>query len=540
MRRFLPLIFFFVILIIFFIVLSPIREAFEFLPNEGNELMKASLFIKGFPLYKEIWSDQPPLLTVILSYWLKFFGKSVTSGRILIFVFSSLLLWALYQIVRDQRGNCCALLALVFLALSANYLQLSITIANDLPALSLAMLSIYLITLYKKLYLKRFLVLSAIIMAFSLQTKLITVFLVPLFILEILQTEKENLKDRNRSFLSVVLWTGSLLIIYFAIISMFFHFEFYATIQQLIKPHYLASKGTIPGYSYDTLIAVCNKVLFRDWDIFLLATAGVIFNIKKNYRQFFPVLWIAAALSILLIYTPIRQYYYLLLSIPACWLAAIGFKECLIARIKNKKWIRWLMLSATIFILLRLPFKFSMVLADMKDKINTQEIKIVNLLSGYSQRVRWIFADMPIFAFYANIPTPPELAVISTKRIFTKNLQPSYLIDVLEKYKPGLILLSKYSNKETEAQKENELKITPYVNEHYSIVAHYTPQITYSQAYSMPSFKGKSSLLKQLNNFLWHNRIAVIQIFNLCELPDKEITIYIRKSHMPDLPSPPR
>ncbi|MBU4251661.1 MAG: glycosyltransferase family 39 protein [Candidatus Omnitrophica bacterium] len=502
--------------------------------------MKSSLFLKGFSLYKEIWSDQPPLLTVILSYWLKLFGPSVPAGRILIFVFSSLLLWALYQTVKGRQGGFCALMAIIFLVLSATYLRLSISIANDLPALSFAMLSIYFINLYNKFYLKYFLVLSGMIMALSLQIKLITIFLIPLIILEIIQIEKVNSKNRNHPFLPVILWAGSFLIIYFAIIITFFHFNFYMLIQQLINPHYLASKGVIPGYSQDTLLAVCNKVLLRDWDIFLLALMGIIFlGREKKYRTFFPILWLAMALAILLNYKPVRQYYYLLLSIPASWLAAIGFKECFLAAMRKKKWIRWLILSAIILVLLRLPFKCSGILTDLKDTPNTEEHKAVELLSGYSRRVRWVFTDMPIFAIYAGIPVPPELAVISAKRIFTKNLQPAYLLTILEKYAPEIILLGRFQNKKTEAQKESELKITPYLNKYYLKIARYTPQVLPPPSYLMPSFKGKSSFFKWLNNFLWHRKLAVMQMLKVPERSDTEIDVYLRKTVTPNLPFSP-
>ncbi len=498
--------------------------------------MKSFLFLKGFSLYKEIWSDQPPLLTVILSSWLKLFGPSVFSGRILIFIFSSILLWALYQTIKGLRGNFCALMAIIFLVLSTMYLRLSISIANDLPALSLAMLSIYFINLYKKIYLKYLLVLSGILMAFSLQIKLITIFLIPLIILEIVQIEKTNLKERNHPFVSVVLWLGSFLIIYFAIIITFFHWDFYMLIQQLIKPHYIASKGVIPGYRQDTLLAVFNKALFRDWDIFLLVLIGIIFlRREKERRSFFPVIWLVLAFTILLNYTPVRDYYYLLLSIPASWLAAIGFSECFLFGIKKRGWLRWLILSAIILTSLRLPVKYNGVNKDLKDKTNVEEYKAVALLSSYSRQVRWIFTDMPIFAFYANIPVPPELAVISAKRIFTKNLPPDYLITILEKYKPELVLLGRFQNEETEIQKENELKIMPYVSKYYLKIFHYKPQIYPSSSYLMPSFKGKLSFCKRLDNFLWHRKLAIMQMLDLRERSNREITIYIRKTSAPNL-----
>jgi len=397
-----------------------------------------------------------------------------------------------------------------------------------LSIICFAMLSIYYVTLYRKLYLKRLLVLSAIFMALSLQTKLFTAFLIPIIILEIIGVKKQ----KNR-FFPVLLWLGILLVLYLSIAIIFFGSNLFLFIQQLYKPHLWVSAFVKPEYGFSTLYGM----LYRDYDIILLALIGIFFLIKqKKWLYLFPASWLILAFAMLIKYKPVWQHHYLLLSIPLCWLAAIGFSKCFLAAMKNKKWIRWLILGAIIFILLRLPFKYNDIIIDLKDKTNTQERKAVELLSGYSRHVRWIFTDMPIFAFYADIPVPPELAVISAKRIFTKNLQPAYLIAVLEKYKPEIILLGRFQNKETEIQEEGELKIMPYVNKYYRIIAHYSPPTLPSPSYLMPSYKGKSSFLQWFNNFLWHRKLAATQMVNLREQSNTEITIYIRKIVTPNLP----
>jgi hypothetical protein len=51
----------------------PFRYVFEFNTDEGVNLIKAMMTLKGFKLYSDVWSDQPPVLTSILglcSGWL--------------------------------------------------------------------------------------------------------------------------------------------------------------------------------------------------------------------------------------------------------------------------------------------------------------------------------------------------------------------------------------------------------------------------------------------------------------------------------------
>ncbi len=43
--------------------------------DEGINLMKVLLVDRGYALYTDIWSDQPPLLTAMLSWWFKPFGS---------------------------------------------------------------------------------------------------------------------------------------------------------------------------------------------------------------------------------------------------------------------------------------------------------------------------------------------------------------------------------------------------------------------------------------------------------------------------------
>jgi hypothetical protein len=58
-------------------------------------------------------------------------------------------------------------------------------------------------------------------------------------------------------------------------------------------------------------------------------------------------------------------------------------------------------------------------------------------------RTRWVFADRVIYAFWAGLPVPPELAVIPKKRIWSGQLTGIELRDCLERYRPeGIVLVT--------------------------------------------------------------------------------------------------
>ena len=200
-------------------------------------------------------------------------------------------------------------------------------------------------------------------------------------------------------------------------------------------------------------------MILTDYDTALLALIGIILLLRqRRYGSFFPLWCLALTLFILLIYRPVWYHYYLPVSVTLSWLAAIGFSKFFhldlrqgwFAR-KNKSildiFLRWITAVIIILAILRLPGKYRRMHQSVWGETTVEECKAVELLSKYREHTHWIFTDRPIFAFYANILVPPELVLITWKRKFTEPLEQSYLIDMLQKYKPELILLTelKYS-----------------------------------------------------------------------------------------------
>ena len=132
-----------VLFVIFVLVFMPLQEVFQYDSDEGIQLAKAMLYQEGFQLYSEIWNDQPPLSTVVLAGWLQVFGHSIVAARLLILVWATVLTWTVGQLVRHSAGTIPALLGVIWLTLSSNFLQLSVSVMIGLPAIALALLSLF-------------------------------------------------------------------------------------------------------------------------------------------------------------------------------------------------------------------------------------------------------------------------------------------------------------------------------------------------------------------------------------------------------------
>jgi hypothetical protein len=64
-----------------------------------------------------------------------------------------------------------------------------------------------------------------------------------------------------------------------------------------------------------------------------------------------------------------------------------------------------------------------------------------------------------MFAFRASLSVPPELAVLSKKRISTGYLTQAEIIEVIHRYKPEQILLERFIFPQVEANIESNYNI---------------------------------------------------------------------------------
>jgi len=526
-----------IIFIIIVFINAPLRETFEYNPDESTNLMKSQLFLKGFSFYKQIWSDQPPLIPVFLAYWFKLVTPTVYHGRILILIFSIVFLWTFYQTIRINWGHPAASIAVFFLILSQAYLRLSVSIMDVSIPLTLNMLSIYCISLYRKYHSILSLVISGVFLALALQCKLITAFLIPIIMFEIIRPKEADLKYQKQYVNPIIrlsLWLASFFTVYFFILVIFFYPDFNLIIEQLVKPHltkYIFIDNKLVDF---TLI---SKMLFLDYDIVLLALISIIAAIRqKDLRLSLPVLWVFLIFLILLVHTPLWDHYYLLISIPLCWLAAIqvgGFLHTYLSNMKpglvpahKKKYTisKWLMAGLIILVILRIPAKYDRACKFLWGETTAKEKAVTEVLLKYKKHTHWLLTDRPIFAFYTNMLVPPELAVISQKRIWilTKDSLSDSFINIFEKYKPELLLFAAFFNRIADFSPE----VSSYIEHNYYKVysASLSHKIAALSAYvdytvtpiGLPfgHYLPKSIKFarnKWLRNFIWHCKIFVTE-----------------------------
>jgi Dolichyl-phosphate-mannose-protein mannosyltransferase len=443
---------------IFFIAavcLMPIRQVFEFdTSDEGIELIKSSLHLQGFSLYTQIWNDQPPLSTIMFSYWFRWFGESMLSARLLVLCFSTILVWSFCQTLRIYVGNIAAIIGAFLLSISCNFLRVSVSAMIGQPALAMAMISIYTLILYRQKLSKTLIIISGSFLALSLQIKLFTLFLIPLIILELIKINIEKPQQQTKKYivLDSVFWLTSCGCV-FLLIGLICNS---LSLEQLFNSHF--GRDVKTAFDVGKSVKLTLLFLLQDLDYILLAVPATIIIFKnREWHKFFPLIWLLTAFLLILNHQPVWYHHYLLISIPLTWLATYGVKLALDyfrqnrhklkAKLNHSRRISLSRLSVgfLIFSLLLIPVKFGVITLENSKYVqeSQKKVELLNVVLKHKQNTRWIFTDCPIYAFYSGLRIPPEVAVLSHIRIKSNTITPEQFVSVFENYRPEQALFCK-------------------------------------------------------------------------------------------------
>ncbi len=494
---------------LFVFLLIPFSQIFQLNTDEGIELSKILLVNQGYSIYDQIWNDQPPLLTYLLSGWFQIFGRTIFAARSLILCFSSILVGTFYFLLRRSLSSIFSIVGTFGLCLTHNFLFLSVSVLRGLPAVSFLLLSIaFLLTALNlkedqenpvisqesidkylsnltNAHLKKFynlksiylVVISGICIGISLQFKLFTVILVPPCILYIflVRHRLKALSGSSGIYLKIIaLWMTSLIICL-----IFGLFLSNATdYNQIFLSHFNPEMKMAVSAVLDPFESKLKLLLFlvQDLDYTILAFMLIWLSFKsKSPFPLFPALWLLFVIPILLVYEPIWSHYSLLISIPLTWLAIHGLKKIKLSIFSesvdrsslNKVSVRQyysssVSLSISVFIVLALAAKIYVFhqnyyyFAREYDSWNP----IYNQILKYKAKTTWIFTDLPIVSFYADLKIPPESVVFSVKRVNSGGLNHLAILNLMQKYQPEQILLGRFP--------EIENSLQPYLMKYYT------------------------------------------------------------------------
>ncbi len=454
--------------------LFPFREKLQFNPDEGMNLMRSMLVVKGYPLYSEISSDQPPLFTHLLAILFRVVGFEVTPARFLVLLFSTLMVWACAQFLQLAWGSWAAIFILPLIIELPQYLVLSVSTMIGLPSIALAMVALVLIVFWQRSQKSYWLVLSGFVFTLSLFIKLFTGFLIPIFLVGL--TIPVYLESRRtglswKMLRPALIWglacAGLGLVLGLILVGP-------QNIGQLISPH-IAAKNSILSEEGSTSI---NGHLILAIPILILGCLGVLFTVfRKNWLSFYLIAWAGLAYLSLSFYAPVWIHHQLLLTVPVAMLAAAVVGEGMHALTRIRRLADFLSLRTALGVALLIGFGLvtknyipvldqqlmdSPRISGFLTTVQPWKMKIFEGMNKYVDRTNWIVTDMPIYAFLVNRPVPPILGTFSLKRLSTGSLTNSDIMQAMQKYQPEQVLMGRFQIPELDA----------YLKDHYTRISH--------------------------------------------------------------------
>jgi hypothetical protein len=415
-------------------LLGPWWSVYEFNSDEGLNLQKGLLVAQGHSLYSEIWSDQPPVLTYVLAAVQSLFPFSVTAARATILAFGALMAASLFRTVARFEGLAAGWIAVLLLACSSLYLELSVAVLIGLPAVALAMLSVDLATsatgnarAYRAAG-------AGVVFGLAVLTKMFALMIFPALLAGLwLAARNSAAHDRRDGITSTGWFLLAFVATGMAILLAIAGFAF----DQLIGTH-LAARSA-PVFDRFGGFAKVIEILSEGSSVAFYFT--VLFGIAAFCRRpgsmlLVPLLWLVAGLLVLGFHRPLWQHHLLILVPPLCWLGGVGFKSLFVpaerlgitnrvAEHRNRR----VRLAGRLLILALAPGLTILAYHNLKDARRTlnkaprfDEELARTTLALLGDQSGYLITDKPIDAFRFGKAVPPNLAVWSAKRVINASI----------------------------------------------------------------------------------------------------------------------
>ncbi|HET7009783.1 MAG TPA: glycosyltransferase family 39 protein [Anaerolineales bacterium] len=439
--------------VLLILLFFPFRFRIEFDADEGVNAIKAMMVLRGYRLYGDIWSDQPPLFTYLLAGWFQLLGLRAAAGRLLVLLFSAALVAAAADYLRRSFGSLAAGLCAATLFMLPFFPRLSVSMMIGLPAISLAMLSFYALARWHEQPRPGWLLASALLLGSSVLTKGFTVILAPIWFIGIAVSARRN--GEGRSWLAPALWSVVLGAMGIAAIFIVIGLD---NLDQLVNVHLQA--GQTEAFRVSAVHPPLEYFLRESVSLFVLSIAGVWRAVQaRRWTAMYLAAWLGAGYALLTTNSPAWYHHQLLITIPAAMLACIavaaGVHDLRAIRTERPTALSLGLSLASIalflvFVSVRGPSTvdgLDLRLPNLTGPSPGEEAEreLLGVMGNHVEETNWLYTDRPMFAFLTRLPVPPNLAVITAKRLETGQLTDEEVLATLEAYKPEMILNARFS-----------------------------------------------------------------------------------------------
>jgi hypothetical protein len=422
--------------------------AHNWLYDEAGYIAVPWMVAAGHTLYTEVYSPSPPLFTLSVMIAFRVWGSSVEIARAVIVAFSALGLLSAALLAREIGGRVAGLAAVLLLFFSPEYFRLSRVTMSEVPAASLALISLLALLVYWRRGQKGWLILSGLALAASLSVKLVTLFALPLPILAVALRHfytphpgaVQSMAGKLKGMVSdLLLWAISFCL---PILLWLLFYDPRAMYEQAVALHWQGREFHPVDYSRRGSRIL--GYLWQDWGLFLLALGGSLSCWLRRSRQaLLVVAWFLLVTIMMVNQAPLTAHHMLPMIPPLAILAGVvvqeGWDSWLIL-IRRRQW-RDALLPAVSVGLIALYLVNWPALAESNrremDRTNTPDELVkdaISLLKQVTAPGDFVISDDPLIVLLANRNIPPTLTGADWRRLSVGYLTAEQLIGLSEEY----------------------------------------------------------------------------------------------------------
>jgi hypothetical protein len=430
-------------------VRSIFLEAFPMSPDEGIHLMWIRLIEAGYTPYSEVYITYPPLYPLFLT-WSWSLWPTLTGLRWFTFGYTFLSVVFAALIARRIGGDVAGVATAALFSMAPEFVFQSRAVLGEIPSVTWSLLAVWLVIIYRDTGRRLPLVLSAISLACSLLTKVLSPFIAILIALIILSRffkvrSLAELHDQwrahRRMFLTDIFWWGCGLVV--PLVLMLVLFDWGPLLQQTVGQRLSARTAYIQDSNYWPSRFERLGLFVGDnlWAI-PLAALGLFETFACRMKERVTLLvWFVLAALMLLAHEPIRyKHFTLLLPLLAIW-AGVAISQAWQGVAHFREIPRWAKATTLLGLLLltayflRLPgivkgWQAGLEVADppVDERVALDFIQKVTVPDDCM-----ITDDMQL-AYWSGRLVPPELAEVSNNRLKAGELTLDELIAISAQY----------------------------------------------------------------------------------------------------------
>jgi hypothetical protein len=417
---------------------------------EGIRAAQLQLMAAGYRPCVEIFCNQGPLLFYAIYPSYALLGGSLEAVRSGIVIFSLVGVAATFWVGYLLGGRLGAIVSAVIVVLSPTYLKFSRLALAEVPAEAPAILAVGAAIVFYRTGRDRWLIASALLVAFSLLLKPVTLAVcVPVGLAVLLRTER-----RWRSVALLIAVTAAAIVLPTIVIG-------FSEILEQVVAFRLRSR-VAEGRGLDWNWGRIVEELSADRPgLFAFAAAGAIVTLARLRLAALPLIaWLPASLLLLLVHTPLHGKHIVTLIPPAALLAGVGAAQAVMALrqmtsvavpVNSALWARAGIALVTLGLAAYLFFAPAVLARDADLMYDPDPLEndppsywypeVSDTLRAITDPHEMIVTDHPYLTFRADRLVPPPLVESSVTRVLAGSLTPDDFVTEATRYDAKAVLL---------------------------------------------------------------------------------------------------